>query len=123
MVEQSNQGQAKLVVETESLSEGVVVVLCPRGRIDGSTTEILDASVREQMEGGAKVLIFDFEGTNYISSAGLRVLLVSARGMQSSSGRAIFCGLMDHIAQVFEISGFSDILDIRANRAEALASV
>ncbi len=125
MTEQNRQGHDKLTVKSEraAVSSGEAFIICPCGRVDGGTVGILDASVQEQIEAGAGILIFDFEETGYISSAGLRVLLLSARKMQSSGGKALFCGLAPHIAQVFEISGFSAILDIRANRADALAAV
>ena len=125
MTEQTKRGQDKLTVksETVAVSSGEAFIICPCGRVDGSTVNILDEVVREQIEAGAEILIFDFKETSYISSAGLRVLLLSARKMQSNGGKALFCGLMSHIAQVFEISGFSAILDIRENRADALAAV
>ena len=125
MTEQTKRERAKLTVKSETLAvgSGEAFIICPCGRVDGSTVNILDDAVREQTEAGAGVLIFDFEETSYISSAGLRVLLLSARKMQSSGGKALFCGLAPHIAQVFEISGFSAVLDIRANRADALAAV
>ena len=125
MVEQTKQGQPKLTVRVElaPVESGEAVILCPSGRVDGSTVGILDGAVQERIDAGAGVLIFDFEETSYISSAGLRVLLMSARKMQSGGGKAVFCGLLPHIAEVFEISGFSAILDIRASRAQALESV
>ena len=125
MTEQIKQGQDKLTVKTDTavVSSGEAVIVCPCGRVDGSTADILDGAIRAQLEVGAGVLIFNFEELDYISSAGLRVLLLSARNMQSSGGKALFCGLAPHIAQIFEISGFGSILDIRENLADALAAV
>ena len=124
MTEQIKQGQDKLAVKTDTaaMSSGEAFIIRPCGRVDGSTVGLLDEAVRSRPEGASGVLIFDFEEMDYISSAGLRVLLLSARNMQSSGGKALFCGLAPHIAQIFEISGFSAILDIRENLAAALAA-
>ena len=125
MTEQSKQGQDKLTIRTETATtgSGEAFIVRPCGRVDGSTVSILDEATREWTESGAGVLIFNFEEMEYISSAGLRILLLSARKMQSGGGRALFCGLAPHIVQIFEISGFSAILDIRESQADALAAV
>ncbi len=125
MTEQIKKGQDKLTVkaETAATGSGEALIICPCGRVDGSTVDILDRAIREYTESGSGVLIFNFEEMEYISSAGLRTLLLSARKMQSGGGKAIFCGLAPHIVQIFEISGFSAILDIRDKLADVIAAV
>ena len=110
-----------LSVQTERTEKAVVV--CPVGRVDGSNVGVLESAIKEQIDAGEQTLVFDFEGLNYISSAGLRVLLVTARRTQAEGGKALFCGLAEHIAHVFEISGFTNILTICQNRSEALAAL
>ena len=110
-----------LSVQTERSEKAVIV--CPVGRVDGSNVEVLESAIREQLDAGEKTLVFDFEGLNYISSAGLRVLLVTARRMQAEGGKTLFCGLAEHIAHVFEISGFTNILTICQSQSEALATL
>ena len=110
-----------LSVRTERDEKAVIV--CPLGRVDGSNVQILESAIQEQLAAGEKMLVFDFEELNYISSAGLRVLLVTARRMQAEGGKTLFCGLAEHIAQIFEISGFNTILTICKNRSEALATL
>ncbi len=125
MTEQANQGRDKLTVKTETVAtgSGEAFIVRPCGRVDGSTVDMLDGVIREWTESGSGVLIFNFEEMEYISSAGLRVLLLSARKMQSGGGKALFCGLAPHISQIFEISGFGAILDMRDTQADALAAV
>lgn len=110
-----------LSVQTEQTENAVIV--CPVGRVDGSNVGVLESAIRELLDAGQKTLIFDCQGLNYISSGGLRVLLVMARRMQAEGGKALFCGLVEHIAHVFEISGFTNILTICQNRSEALAAL
>ena len=110
-----------LAVQTERTEKAVIV--CPVGRVDGSNVGVLESVIKEQLDAGEQTLVFDFGGLNYISSAGLRVLLVTARQAQAEGGRALFCGLAEHIAHVFEISGFTNVLTICQSRSEALAAL
>ncbi len=59
-------------------------------------------------------LIFDFSGTIYISSAGLRVVLIVWRQIKKSGGALILHNLTDEVANVFDTAGFSKVMDIRA---------
>ena len=70
-----------------------------------------------------RALILDFEQVSYISSAGLRVLLVTAKTLQGNGAELSLCSLDDPIREVFGISGFDSIIPIHASRAEALAAV
>ncbi len=112
------QEKAKLSVEAEQGDKATILIV--NGRVDGSSVGILENAVQEQINTGNKTLIFDFKDMSYISSAGLRALLIAARLTQKEGGKALFCALADHIAEIFEISGFNEILDIRATRTDAL---
>ena len=113
--------QTQLSVATEQHDKGVI--LCPSGRVDGTNAGALENAIREQLEAGQSILVFDFTDLNYISSAGLRVLLVAARDTQSRGGKSVFCGLSKQIAEVFSVSGFDKILAVHANRDEAVATL
>ena len=106
-----------------SVEHDKAVILCPTGRVDGTNVSILQAAVRERLDAGQTVLVFDLVDLNYISSAGLRVLLMAARDLQSHGGKGLFCGLSEQIRQVFEITGFDKILSVHGNREEALATL
>ena len=110
-----------LSVRTERDEKAIIV--CPLGRIDGSNVQILESAIQEQIEAGEKILVFDFEDLNYISSVGLRVFLVTARRTQAEGGKTVFCGLAEDIARVFEISGFNKILAVYKSRSEALTTL
>ena len=113
--------QTELSISTERHDKGAI--LCPSGRVDGTNAGTLESAIREQLEAGQSVLVFDFADLNYISSAGLRVLLVAARDTQSRRGKAVFCGLSKQIAEVFSVSGFDKILAVHASRDEALNAI
>lgn len=80
--------ESTLSIQTERVEKAVVV--SPQGRVDGSNAAVLESAIREQLEAGEKVLVFNFKGLNYISSAGLRVFLMTARRLQGEGGKTLF---------------------------------
>ena len=95
---------------TNKLFEGERLTLTLSGRLDSNSSPALEAE-RKQSVGGVKELIFDFSGVEYISSAGLRVLL-AAQKVMNRQGSMKLIGVNDDVMEVFEITGFSDILTI-----------
>ena len=94
----------------EKKSEGKNVTLVLSGRLDTSTAPELEAEVKASVE-GTENLIFDFEELDYISSAGLRVLL-SALKMMNKQGKMKLINVNESILEIFDLTGFSDILTI-----------
>lgn len=80
------------------------------GRLDTTTAPELEEVIVAGIE-GVKELVFDFETLDYISSAGLRVLL-SAQKIMNKQGEMKVIGVNDTIMEIFEVTGFSDILTI-----------
>jgi anti-anti-sigma factor len=96
-------------------------VVRPQGRLDSGTGPAFEKDLIGNIEGGAKKLLLDFSELQYISSAGLRIVLLAAKRMRSSGGRLALCSLSRQINEVFEISGFNAILDICPSYDEAVA--
>ena len=80
------------------------------GRIDTTTAPQLEAALKSSLNGISK-LHLDFSGVEYISSAGLRVLL-SAQKVMNRQGEMVISHVNDAVMEVFEITGFVDILTI-----------
>lgn len=80
------------------------------GRLDTMTAPELEAELKKSMD-GAESLIFDFSKLDYISSAGLRVLL-SAHKVMSAKGGMKVTHVNEIVQEVFEVTGFADILTI-----------
>lgn len=80
------------------------------GRLDTTTAPQLESEVRSSVEGITEVY-FDFSELEYISSAGLRVLL-STQKIMNKQGKMVINNVCDDILEVFEITGFIDILTI-----------
>ncbi len=88
--------------------EELTVVL--EGRLDTTTAPKLEAELKRSLD-SIKVLVFDIEKLEYISSAGLRVLL-SAQKVMNKQGEMKIIGANEAIMEIFEVTGFVDILNI-----------
>ena len=80
------------------------------GRLDTATAPELESELKSSLDGVSK-LTFDMKDLEYVSSAGLRVLL-SAQKMMNAQGEMKVCHVSETIMEIFEVTGFSDILDI-----------
>ena len=80
------------------------------GRLDTATAPELEACLKENLDGVCE-LVFDLKNLEYVSSAGLRVFLGAQKAM-TSQGSMKLCNVCDQIMEVFEITGFADILTI-----------
>ena len=99
---------------------GDIPVLVPMGRIDGSTAAMFQDALLKLVDEGGGPIVVDFEKVDYISSAGLRALLLVAKRLQANDGKLALCGMRDHIFEVFKISGFNEILAIHPTRQDAI---
>lgn len=86
------------------------VVIMPEGRLDTMTAPQMEGAINEVLPELTE-LILDFKNLEYISSAGLRVLL-SAQKAMNMQGKMKLCNVNDTIMEIFEVTGFSDILTI-----------
>ncbi len=87
-----------------------VLTVCLEGRLDTTTSPKLEAELKDAIP-TANELIFDFSDLQYISSAGLRVLLSAHKAMSKKGGMKV-TKVNEIVMEVFEVTGFSDILDI-----------
>ena len=92
------------------ISEGSRLTIVIEGRLDTNSSPKLEAELRQSVSGVTE-LVFDFSGVEYISSAGLRVLL-AAQKVMNRQGSMRLVGVSAEVMEVFEITGFADILTI-----------
>lgn len=101
--------------------QGAVCVVAIGGRLDGAGAPELESHCRTLMDGGDRRQLLDLAEVEYISSAGLRSLLVAAKQIKASGGVLVLCSLTPMVREVMEISGFDKILKLAADRDAALA--
>ncbi|HWR38853.1 MAG TPA: STAS domain-containing protein [Patescibacteria group bacterium] len=83
----------------------------PIGKIDTLSAPSFEAALGEYVKKGITCVV-DFSDTSYITSAGLRVVMVAAKKSASAQGQFILCGMNTVVQNVFDISGFNKILTI-----------
>jgi anti-anti-sigma factor len=106
---------------TES-QEPKATVLQLAGRLDAGSSASADATIAGVI-GRSPTVILDLAALDYVSSAGLRVLLKAAKQAQTAKQQLLLAGLQPAVKQVFDISGFSTLFTTFASRGDALASV
>ena len=92
------------------IQNGSALTIALEGRLDTTTAPELEKELKSSLD-GVKELTLDFSGLDYISSAGLRVLL-SAHKAMSGKGAMKVTHINEIVREVFEVTGFSDILTI-----------
>jgi anti-anti-sigma factor len=107
-----------LSISSEKKADTLVITL--DGRIDANCAKDLENQCLEWIEKGEKQMVMDFTQVNFISSAGLRVILLVAKRLEPLGGRVKLAGLNTTLKDVFEISGFSKLFVIVPTVQDAL---
>ena len=103
--------------------DGDTTVLDVSGRVDSTTADEFNTVVMGLIEASPPSLVLDCAGLEFLSSAGIRVLMLAAKRTRPAGIRLALCALRDNIAEVFEISGITGVFAIHPDRAGALASL
>ena len=110
-------------MEISERKVGGVCIVSLNGRLDSGTSDTLAQRLHHLIDGGERRLVIDFEKLDYISSTGLRVLLVAAKRLKAVDGRIVLSSLKPHILEVFEIAGFKSIFPIYGNADQAVQQI
>lgn len=105
---------------TETQVDASVIKLT--GSLDAVTTSDFDTEWKARLDEGATKVVVDLSGVDYISSAGLRGVLMLAKTAKAKGVAIAFCGMQAMVADMFKLSGFSAILAIYPDVAAALAA-
>ena len=93
------------------------------GRIDGSNAIAFQEAIRTAVEDRDRAMIMDCSELSYLSSAGLRAVLMTAKTLSNRDVRFALCALSDNVLEIFEKSGFDKIIAIHLSKAAALTSL
>ncbi len=102
--------------------QGNAVVMRLSGKLDANTAAQFEQECNTWIESGEKYLVVNFEELVYISSAGLRSILSTAKRLKQNQGSIAICGLRDMVEKVFTISGFLAYLPVFSSTDDALAA-
>ncbi len=95
-------------------------ILKVSGNLDSNTAPEMIQSIETCLKEAPRDLVIDFSGVDYISSAGLRVILKTNHTQTATGNKMILCSLKDYVYEVFEMSGLVNLFDIKDNLQSAL---
>ncbi len=110
-------------MEIATKKEGSAVVVSVMGRIDAVTAPEFEKGLLALIAVGDYTLVLNLTGLEYISSAGLRSILSTAKQLKAKGGKMLFTGLQGPVKDVFKISGFGSIFKIFETEEEALRQI
>lgn len=93
------------------------------GRLDATNCSVFEDGALAQIANGRRRLLLDLSQLQYVSSIGLRTILLVAKRMKAEGGRLALCSLNPQVSEVFVISGFASILDIHPSSESAKAQL
>lgn len=103
-----------------SLNKSGVALVEVEGEVNAYTARKLDQALKSLLDQGHNRLLLDGRQLEFISSAGLRVLLAAHREALSLGGEVRLFGLREHVLEVFKMAGFGRLMQIRDKQAEAM---
>jgi anti-anti-sigma factor len=107
-------------MEISATVEENVAAVAVKGRLDSSNADGLKERLREMVDSGAPNLVIDLQQVIYISSAGFRTLLITARTVDQARGRMVLCGIAGEVKRLFDVAAFSELFTIVPTREDAL---
>jgi anti-anti-sigma factor len=100
-------------MEIDAKVENKIALLALSGRLDTNTSGELEARLAKDFANGATSVVLDFNNLDYISSAGLRVLLGTHKQVVASGGELTIKNIRPEVREVFDVTGFSNILNVQ----------
>ena len=100
---------------------GQVSILGLSGRFDQEGAKVFGEKIAQILAGGERHILLDFTEVSYISSAGLRELVLAAKKLASAGGMMVLAGLTEPVRKVFELCKMESIVTVRTTRAESLS--
>ena len=109
-------------INTERVGNALIV-MPSENRVDGTNARDFQVGLEEAINQEDRSVVFDAKTLTYISSAGLRAILLVVKSINRQGGKFAVCSLSDPIREIFSISGFDNIIPIESTRDEAINAV
>lgn len=102
---------------------GNIIIISIVPRFDSVTALPVEQELKEVLMSGVQNIVCDLTETEYIASAGLRVLLSTAKAVQRQGGKFVLCSIRPKVQEIFDIAGFSQIFTLYHSVDEAVAAL
>lgn len=110
-------------MEFSTEQRDTALVLTVKGRMDAVTAPEFENECQTHIDAGTTTIVADMSGLEFISSAGLRAILSSAKRLKAAGGKMVFCNLSGMVQEVFQVSGFSSMFPVTGSVDEAMEKV
>ena len=108
------------VVDVKEERKEDVLILHIKGRLDAVSSPSAEKKVFDFINNGQHKLLLDFAGVDYLSSAGMRMLLSTTKKLKTISGKLVVCSINTNVMDVLKMSGFDHVLELAKNEDEGL---
>ena len=99
------------------------VILAIEGRLDAASSPVLEKKLNDLLEENRKKIILDFSNVEYLSSAGIRLLLAFTKKLKAQEGNLVIFSIGEDIMEIIKMAGFESILNIYATQEQALQNI
>ena len=111
-------------MEIESEIRGKVTIVHIIGKLDSAASQAAEEHITQYLAANCNCcIVLDMSGCGYVSSAGLRLLLLAGKQLQSNGGQWAFAGLLEEVADVINVTGFSNFFNIFNTVEDAIRSL
>jgi anti-sigma B factor antagonist/stage II sporulation protein AA (anti-sigma F factor antagonist) len=107
-------------IDLQEEKKGNVTILKFKGRLDAITSPKIEKRVFESINNGQHQILLNFAEVDYLSSAGMRMLLATTKKLKSLSGKLVLCSVNPSVMDILRMSGFDHVLEITADQEMAL---
>ncbi len=108
-------------IEVKTVGDSKIIIV-PK-RFDAYTANSVEVELTRLISEGARKIVCDFSQTDYLASAGLRVLITASKTLQRASGKMVLCTIKPYVVEVFEISGLNKIFKMYPSTDAAIQAL
>jgi anti-anti-sigma factor len=108
------------LVDLKEEKKGDILILRINGRLDALSSPNAERKVFDYINSGQHKLVLDFSGVDYLSSAGMRMLLSTTKKLRTLAGKLIVCCVATNVMDVLKMSGFDHVLELTKTEEDAL---
>lgn len=110
-------------MELEEERVGEACVVTARGRLDGASSSIFADRISGLITNQKPKILIDFTEVDFVTSAGLRAVLILLKKVKAAEGSFALCGVQDSVREVLDISGFTAMISIHPARSDGIAAL
>jgi anti-sigma B factor antagonist/stage II sporulation protein AA (anti-sigma F factor antagonist) len=113
-------GNIEGLIDLQEETKGDILILRMNGRLDAISSPAAERKVFEYINNGQHKFLLDFAGVDYLSSAGMRMLLSTTKKLKSLSGKLVVCSITPNVLDVLKMSGFDHVLELAKTEEDGL---